>query len=161
MKHWRPKSNRPYERHGHAPRRGSSATYISWDSMWKRATQPERHEHKSYRHVSVCARWRKFSNFLADMGERPKGKTLDRKNRKGNYTPSNCRWATPREQTRNSDAAKLTFEQAVTIAARRLYGFRLQDCVRGFHVDPSTAWKIANGTRWPDALREAKRRVRA
>jgi hypothetical protein len=53
--------------------------------------------------VKVCERWNNsFENFLADMGERPEGKTLDRfPNAFGNYEPGNCRWATPVEQEAN------------------------------------------------------------
>lgn len=51
--------------------------------------------------VAVCARWHLFEAFLADMGERPAGRTLDRKDRSLGYTPENCRWATAVEQSRN------------------------------------------------------------
>jgi hypothetical protein len=52
--------------------------------------------------IKVCDRWRNFQNFLADMGPRPPGKTLDRyPNGAGNYEPGNCRWATVDEQLVN------------------------------------------------------------
>ena len=78
-------------------------TYSSWENMIQRCYNPNSVNFKYYggRGISACDRWRTFKNFLADMGERPAGKTLDRKNGNGNYEPANCQWSTRKEQGRN------------------------------------------------------------
>lgn len=53
------------------------------------------------RGITVCAHWHSFENFLADMGQPPKGRWIGRINNDGNYTPKNCRWETLRQQGRN------------------------------------------------------------
>jgi S-adenosylmethionine decarboxylase proenzyme len=81
-----------------------SPTWRSYTSMMSRCYRPDNSSYKRYGGVgiTVCDRWKNsFSLFLEDMGERPKGKTLDRKNPFGNYSPENCRWATPEEQEKN------------------------------------------------------------
>lgn len=95
--------------HGHRART-PSRTYSSWNGMMSRCSNPCATGYERYggAGVSVCERWRDFSCFLADMGERPPGKSLDRyPDRKGSYEPSNCRWATPLEQAMNRDVTTL------------------------------------------------------
>lgn len=80
-------------------------TYKSWDSAKQRCFNPNDDHYPSYggRGVTMCDRWRySFQNFLDDMGERPKGTTIDRwPDPLGNYEPGNCRWATPTQQSQN------------------------------------------------------------
>lgn len=80
----------------HGGGKKGTPTYKSWSSMKWRCGKT-----KSYEQVKVCERWQSFENFLADMGERPEGTTLDRIDPEGDYEPSNCRWATPAEQAQN------------------------------------------------------------
>jgi hypothetical protein len=89
---------------GNGADRERSPTYRSWQSMIARCAQPSNpaFAHYKRRGITVCDRWRNFENFLADMGERPSGTTLDRwPNNDGNYEPGNCRWATKQEQGNN------------------------------------------------------------
>ena len=81
----------------------NTPTWRSWFGMVARCKYPNLPYWKNYggRGIKVCKRWEKFVNFLADMGVRPEGKTLDRKNNNGNYCRRNCRWATWEEQNNN------------------------------------------------------------
>src|SRR4029077_2835099 len=89
--------------HGHKVRHHTSATYSSWASMIARCYRPSAANFRRYggAGITVCERWRVFANFLADMGERPEGLTLDRIDSDGNYEPGNCRWATLSQQMAN------------------------------------------------------------
>ena len=79
-------------------------TYRSWLSMRRCCNEPSHPQYKYYggRGIKVCERWLKFENFLADMGERPDGTTVDRIDGSKDYEPGNCRWATQAEQMNNT-----------------------------------------------------------
>lgn len=81
----------------------ATPTYQSWSHMITRATNPNHEKAHCYigRGITVCERWLEYDNFVADMGLRPEGTTIDRIDVDGNYEPGNCRWATWDQQCRN------------------------------------------------------------
>lgn len=96
------RKNNEFEKHGMA----GCPEYWSWINMLGRCYNPNVWNYNRYGGVgiTVCERWRRsFTNFFSDMGAKPsKAHTLDRwPNSSGNYEPSNCRWASKKEQVRN------------------------------------------------------------
>lgn len=91
-------------KHGFGTRKNKCVEYRTWKAMRKRCSNPKFEDFKYYggRGIKVCDRWNEFTNFYADMGPRPSSThSIDRIDVNGNYEPTNCRWATPTEQSRN------------------------------------------------------------
>jgi len=114
--------------HGQSKRTRQKATavYLCWASMKSRCLSPKDQRYPRYggRGISVCDRWLEFENFLTDMGERPRGRSLDRIDNDGNYEPGNCRWATQLEQQSNRRSNRLLTFRGETLCmtewARRI-----------------------------------------
>jgi len=156
----------PYQRlsalkHGHAKHNGtlkSSPTYQSWLSMKTRCTAKHRDTSSKYinRGISMCERWNDFSNFLADMGERPDGKTLDRKDNALGYFPENCQWSDAVTQARNRRSTKLDYIKALDIAKRMLGGEKAAVIAKEYGVSENSVREIHKGRTWKDAHNDAR-----
>lgn len=101
------------------------------------------------RGIRVCERWLTFDNFLADMGERPEGTTLDRfPDKNGNYELGNCRWATRAQQSQNQTTTKLSDEDATEIRRLVSSGHSKASVARRFGVSKTHIARVVNGESW-------------
>jgi len=130
-------------KHGHSLNKPSS-TYQSWRGMKERCLNPKNKAFRWYgkEGIKVCERWLNFENFLADMGERPKGTSLDRIDSSGDYRKENCRWIlSTKQQTNTRQNVVLTFNglsMCIADWARKLnipYGTLQQRIKKGWTVE--------------------------
>jgi hypothetical protein len=126
--------------------------------MLQRCTSSTRSDWPRYggRGISVDVRWRRFEDFLADMGACPPGLSLDRIDNDGNYEPGNCRWATFEQQTRNRRPnggelhwnAKLTVTDVIAIRTLAANGMTHRALGSMFGVSHSNIGDIVRRQEW-------------
>lgn len=144
----RPTSRNARKNHG----LGGTPTYRTWYSMIDRCINPANASFKHYgaKGVTVCERWLDIANFVADMGLRPSGMTIDRIERSGNYEPNNCKWATELEQQRNRGGVKCTVELAADIRSAVAAGEQQKDVAARLGMSRSNVSRIATRDTWRD-----------
>ncbi len=133
--------------------------YVSWNGMIYRCTNQKGSNYDGYggRGIKVCQRWqRSFENFIQDMGPKPSPRhSLDRIDNDGDYTPENCRWATPETQANNSRNNRWLSHDNRTLTLRqwsRVTGIKettlLQRLRRGWNVERAITEPIHHTPRW-------------
>lgn len=135
--------------HGHTRGRRFPPTYRSWTKMRSRCLSPRDKDYHHYggRGITICEPWSSFETFLADMGEKPAGLTLDRIDVDGNYEPTNCRWASRAVQATN---LRTSLKPATVIQLRADYaaGYSFAELGRRYNLTGTGARAIALRQTW-------------
>lgn len=128
--------------HSHTLNRKVSPTYGSWRGMRTRCFNPNDPAYKNYggRGITVCNRWKKFVNFLKDMGEAPVRSQIDRIDNNGHYNKSNCRWTTSKINNRNRRNNRLITYKGETLC--------LSELAEKYNIHPNTLWMRLNQYNW-------------
>lgn len=119
----------------------------------KRCFNPNCRSYPCYggRGIRVCDRWlNSFDAFYEDLGSAPEGSSLERIDVNGHYEPSNCKWATVREQNRNRTDTVLTEEKVKDTHRRLSQGENLADLAREFGVNYNTLYQAKRGKSWAE-----------
>lgn len=134
-------------RHGYAKR----PVYAAWLQMRQRCYNTRNKDYPTYggRGITVCDRWRQhFLTFLADVGERPKGCSLDRIDNNRGYEPENVRWAPLGTQNRNTRATKLSERKVAEMRQLHAAGWSIHRLARLYCVARKTVQKVLHGDIW-------------
>ena len=128
-----------------------SRAYVSWQNMRRRCYEVACAEYHNYgaRGIKVCDRWRDlFENFYADMGDPPPGKSLDRIDVDGNYTPENCRWATAKEQANNKQNNRVIEYEGEELTIAQL-AEKMGVNYKVFYMRLSRGWSVEEAATTP------------
>ena len=132
--------------------RVGTAAYGSWYAMIQRCENPNHISASNYsgRGIKVCKEWHNFKSFYSDMGDPPPNFTLDRRDNNGNYTPDNCRWASPTTQARNARSNKLDIVAAKYIRELSSIGLSQVMIAKAYGVSTSSIGHIVNHQSWKE-----------
>lgn len=131
-------------------RKNITPEYATWTRVRVRCKPKYRDHHRYYdRGIRVCARWDSFDAFFADMGNKPSPThQIDRINNDGNYEPTNCRWATPAENTRNTCRTIFSIPDVKSVRLLSDMGIKQSDLAEMFGSTASAIRMIQKNKNW-------------
>ena len=135
--------------------RAWSPTWKSWWYMKQRVLNPNNKRYHLYKDREIDPRWMDFENFHADMGDRPEGMTLDRRDNNKGYSKENCRWIPIEQQAKNrnhpSKCSPIKKDTAMEIKRKLLFGDRtVKSIANEYHVSIDVVSSIRSGRRWKE-----------
>ena len=143
-------------KHGHAARGLKTRTYEIWKGMKARCHNKKNKSYYNYgaKGIEVCKSWRNsYAQFLADMGEAPEGKTIDRIKGNRGYEKNNCRWASRAEQSRNTIQNRwLTFRGQTMVLQDWATKIGISSC--GLRHRLTIGWPLGMALTTPSGMRE-------
>ena len=125
--------------------------YACWYNMIQRCTDSEHPSWARYggRGITVCAAWRSFGAFKADMFPTwQKGLELERKDNSTGYSAENCVWATRQQQCRNKECNILTEEAVSLMRQLRAHGMLVRQIAKQFGISESHCSRVLRGLKW-------------
>lgn len=137
--------------------RSRTSAYRIWSTLRQRCTNPNNTQFKNYgaRGIKVCDRWlASFEDFAADMGPRPDGGEIERIDNNGNYEPGNCRWASRKEQCRNTRRTRFLTHNGETLCVTE-WAERLGVHPVTLHLRLKKGWSVEKTVTTPPLKRQA------
>jgi len=124
-------------------------TYNSWRGMIDRCKPDKQYGRLG---ITVCKRWLSFENFFSDMGERPEGYEIDRKDPLGHYNKDNCQWTPERPNRQHRRTTILTIEKRIEAQHLRKQGMSYQQVAKALNVSKTCITTYFTGKSWDDYL---------